>query len=354
MFFRPLVSLLLVFAVSITATAKHFELKTLPHAGKANFDLTQFSGKMSYFDFVRNHVGIYMQKQSHKIQGENEKVLKSGGGISVMLNPENYNVHVNFPNASSGGRSFGWTAGQVGDWSDAMYLDELEQVIYERSEQELADFYKLVIEVLGASQADRLSVLDPHTQLVANNFLAIYTAEAYRAMVPDGHKNWDEALLEVTLLSAFHSGQDKLTKFYAGKFQDFSRKQNSGVYNRGKPGVMADKAPLKKAQLRDYWQFSADPESKRSGINITRRDFEKMGQEITRYQRYVKKNPDVETILTLTGGDQKNVIKAIAQFFGEGKSKDVTLIPHLADVVSRFLMDVRTEANEMTQWQKRQ
>ncbi len=356
MFLKSFISLSLIVSFSFSASAKHFELPNLPHAGKADFDLSEYADTISYYDFVRSLVGLEMQKRASisQISMENEKVLKKGGGVSVKLNESNYNVHINFPNAPTGGRSFGWTSGQVGDWSDAMYLDELERVIYDRPEPELAQFYQLLIEILGSSRADRLMNLDQHTQLVANNFLAIYTAEAYRAMVPDGHKNWDEALFEVTLLSAFHSGQKKLTMFYTGKFQDFTRKQNSGVYNRRKPGVMADQAPYKKAELRDYWQFSADRESKRSGINITRRDFEKMGQEITRYQRYNERNPDVEAILRITGGDQKNVIKAIAQFFGEGKSKDVTLIPEFAELVSRFLMEVRADAEKMTSWLARQ
>lgn len=341
----------LTLTAGFSVSAKHFELKRLPHYEKADFDLGFYANRISYYDFVRKIVGPELQKKSKNIGGENEQVLKKGGGVSVRINEHNYHVHINYPNSPRGGRSYGWTLGSVGDWSDAMYLDELEKVIYQKSEPELAEIYSLVIDLLGASNPERFSNLDIQTQLVINNFLAIYTAEAYRAMVPNGHDNWDEALLEVTLLSAFHSGQNTLTKFYAGKFTDSSLKQDSGVYNRGQPGILADEARPKKAQLRDYWQFSADPDSKRSGINLTRRDFEKMGQQITYYQRKIKGNSDVETIFALVGGDRKNVFKAIAQYFGEGKSQDVRIIPQLNEVVTRFLIDVRRDAQEMTEWQ---
>lgn len=358
MFAKNMLLILVLSVLASVSSGKHFELKSLPQAKSPMYDLSEVSGKMAYYDYVRNILGPKMQALAPQKRLDNEKELVAGNGVSVKLSANNYNVHINFPNAPTGGRSYGWTAGEVGDWSDAMYLDRLSEIVQSRNDRDLAVFFELVIKMVGASDANDLELLDIPSQMVANNFLAIYTAEAYRAMVPDGHKNWDDALLQVTLLGAFHGGQKDLSKFYLGEFTDRSRKQNSGVYAKYKPGPTADKAPYKRAELRDYWQFSADPNSKRSGVNITRLDFEKMGEAITRYERYVAKNPRLERIFTQIGDDrktgQKNVIRAISKFFTTGQSKDPSRIPVLAQEISAFLMEVHADAEKITAWQERQ
>jgi hypothetical protein len=239
----------------------------------------------------------------------------------------------------------------VGDWSDAMYLDKLWEVVSGKDEKDIANFYELLIRMLGACNSDDkdLSIegLQGDTQRVAANFLAIYTAEAYRAMVPEPHMNWDDALFEVTMVAAFHGAQEKLTKFYMLKFTDQSKEQGSGVYAKRRPGPSYEDAKDKDAELNDYWQFSANPDSKQSGINETRVDFEKMGQEITRYEAG-KKNQALRRIQAVVKGDPENVIKSISQFFTRGQSKDVAKIDALAKDVSEFLMNVRDDAGDIT------
>lgn len=343
----------LILQFSLVVSAKSFELPVLPQAKKPTYDINDVSEKMSYYEFVRSTLGPKMQKMADLRHLDNEAELTAGRGVSVRLSQNNYNVHVNFPNAAVGGRSYGWTLGQIGDWSDAMYLDRLSEVTEKESERDLFAFYELIIQMVGACNASGIDALAVETQHVAANFLAIYTAEAYRAMVPDAHKNWDDALMEVTLLSAFHSGQNKLMKFYLGRFSDESKKQNSGVYAKYKPGPLYDKARSKNAELRDYWQFSANPESKQSGINITRVDFEKMGEAITKYERRIARNQNLDKIFAVVGGDRDNVIKAISQFFSQGRSKDLSKIDQLAEDVAQFLMDVHADADKITDWEKR-
>lgn len=350
MLLQKQMSLLLSLFISVTAFGKSFELKDLKQAKNPTFVLNKFANRMSYYTFIRTIVGPKMQQEASSSgrRMSNEAALYAGQGVSVKLSESNYNVHINFPNAAVGGRSYGWTRGKVGDWSDAMYLDSLEEDLSRSSDKNTGDFYRILVAMLGASNASQIDTLDLSSQLVATNFLAIYTAEAYRAMVPDPHMNWDDALLQVTLLGAFHSGQRTLTKYYVGQFSDQSRKQDSGVYNRGAPGPKFSEARKKKAQLRDYWQFSANPDSKQSGINITRNDFEKMGAAITAYEKFVVKNPKLDEIFAIVGGDKRNVIKAIADFFTEGKSRNTDVIEKLANDVADLMMDIKAHAEDIT------
>ena len=350
------VLLIAVFA-SLSVAAKDFTLETLLQAEKPTFDLSDSAKKISYYDLMHSKIGIKMQQLSTnaKPSSTNESELEGGRGASVKLSQNNYNIHINFPNGPEGGRSYGWTAGQVGDWSDKMYINKLFGIVSNGDKGDLGKFYELVIQMLGACNADgkdaSIESLEVSMQRVAANFLAIYTAEEYRAMVPQPHKNWDDALLEVTMLGAFHGGQSKLTKFYLGEFSTKSKVQNSGVYAKTKPGPNAESAVDKVAEMNDYWQFSADPASKQSGINITRSDFEKMGRVITKYESEIAKNPVLDRIQAVVGGDGKNIIKSISNFFTNGKSKDLSKIDKLARDVSEFLMNVQKDADEITKWE---
>ena len=346
---RVLIPIVAVVAVAIAAQARDFYLEKLPQAARPTFSLSEFAQKQSYYDFMHKKLGpkIVEDSETERRRSSYEIDLRRGAGISVKLNNENYNVHVNFPNASTGGRSFGWTDGQVGDWSDKMYLDNLQKLVRSRNRNEISQFYETIIEMLGACESDRLGSLNNQGQRVAANFLAIFSAEQYRSMVPDPHKNWDDALLEVTLLGAFHGGQTKITKFYLGRFAATAKEQGPGVYARIMPGPKASEADDKtNAELNDYWQFSANPDSIQSGINITRYDFEKMGKAITKFESEQKNNnlALVEDIV----GKSDNVIKAIANYFTQGKSKSVKKANALAERVSNLMMDIYDDANAIT------
>lgn len=306
---------------------------------------------MTYYDFVHKKVGKKMLDESEdaKSGSTNESELKAGNGISVKLSKNNYNVHINFPDKATGGRSYGWTAGQIGDWSDAMYLDNLADVIA-GDESNLEEFYKVIVQMLGSCNSSEIDSLSKPAQRVAANFLAIYTAEQYRSMVPnDPHRNWDDALLEVTLLGAFHGGQSELKKYYLGDFSADSKKQGSGVYAKSKPGPTAEEAEDKRAELRDYWQFSANPDSKQSGINITRYDFEKMGEAITEYESKVARNKTLGKIQKIVGGDSDNVIKSISKFYSTGRA-EVSHTDGLAELIASFLTDVYNDADKISKW----
>jgi hypothetical protein len=288
-------------------------------------------------------------------QVPNQQALEQGLGVAVRLDDNNYNIHENFPKSAQGGRSYGWTSGLVGDWSDKLYLDNLGLVVVEKDKDDLKNFYQTIIQLLGACDAHGLATLtnnyDPTTktgvptQRVANNFLAIYTAEEYRAI--QGTKNWDDAILEVTLLGAFHGGQTTLTKFYRGKFTTRSNVQETGNYyglpSKDKNGKVIPTV-AKDATLDDYWQISKT--STRSGIHLSALDYGKMGIAITTYERTKAHNTTLGLIQSIVGSGP-NVIHNISTYFTEGKANP-SKTKALAVAVAQFLDQVNTDANAIT------
>jgi len=134
------------------------------------------------------------------------------------------------------------------------------------------------------------------------------------------------------------------------KFSDSSKKQASGVYAKKGPGPNFDSAPSKSAEMNDYWQFSANPDSVQSGINETRGDFEMLGKAITRFES-VQQNPNLAKIQRIIGKDD-NVIKGISKFFSANKSKNVGQIDELASLVSNLMTDIYDDADEIGKWLK--
>jgi hypothetical protein len=358
---KPLILVTLFAAVVMTAVnADDFPLAKLPSFAH-NFDLTKASDskKNTFYKFFHETVAPEMESLAPGAgKVPNQQALEQGLGVAVRLDDNNYNIHENFPKSAQGGRSYGWTSGEVGDWTDKMYLDNLALVIVEKDKNDFKNFYQTIIQLLGACDAHGLAALtnnyDPKTntgvptQRVATNFLAIYTAEEYRAI--QGTKNWDDAILEVTLLGAFHGGQTTFTKFYQSKFTTRSNVQETGNYyglpSRDKNGKFIPTV-AKTATMDDYWQISKT--STRSGIHLTAADYRKMGTAITKYETTKAQNNTLRLIQSVVGSGP-NVIQSISTYFTEGKA-DPSKINILAVAVAQFLDQVNTDANAITAWE---
>lgn len=334
----------------LSSSAKDFVLDVLPQAENPNFDLTKMVGQ-TYYDVVHNYIADAMAEEGQVRGGSNEQKLKNGGGVSVYLAPDIYNIHINFPKSEMGGRSYGWTSGKVGDWSDSMYLNSLSDMASKESDKEMSDFYKVIINILGNSDSSGLASLKPDSIRVATNYLAIHTAEQYRR-IQKRTTRWGDALLQVTLLAAFHAGQDKFQMFYTGDFTDTVRKKAPGVYANGREGALFDGARIEKAKLDSYHQFSGKtpdmPGSSRSGINLTRNDFERMGEEITRHFEEVG-SKSLDQIKKIIGvkGKHSNIIAAIARYYCEGKARAEDTAA-MAKAVSEFMIETHMKANHIT------
>jgi len=329
--------------VAVSAIAADFTLPTLPKFD-TEFRLSDQTGK-TFYDFMKSDLKDKMNGKRQSAAADD--LLKKGEGVSVNLNNRNYNIHVNYYNDPKSGRSYGWTEGLVGDWSDRAMLDNTAAITKSFSDQQLKDFYATLVQMVGNCDAKGLSKLSGMAERVATNFLAIYGAEEYRATL--GTRNWDDALFETLMLGAFHAGQNTLTKFYMGKFSTRSYEQAPGIYDaHGAPALKPETGKAKAAQLNDYWQFSATPDSRRSGINLTRPDFEKMGAVITSYEN---NNSDLKAIEAIVKGSGKNVFKDITQYFANDKA-NASDADNLAGRVASFLARVRKDAEEITKTMK--
>jgi len=226
------VTLIFVLLVPVSTIAADFSLPTLPKFD-TEVKLSDQTGK-TFYDFMKS--GLKDKMKGERQSAAAADLLKKGKGVSVKLNDRNFNVHVNFYNDPKSGRSYGWTDMLVGDWSDRAILDNTAAITKSFSDQQLQDFYATLVQIVGNCDAKGLSKLSGMAERVATNFLAIYSAEEYRATL--GTRNWDDALFETLMLGAFHAGQKTLTKFYMGKFSTRSYEQSPGIYDaHGAPAL---------------------------------------------------------------------------------------------------------------------
>ena len=217
--------------------------------------------------------------------------IEKGVGVEFQLTDDVTTYHVKYKKrgqerAQKSGRSFAavgprldrGNARYLADISYMDYFDALEDVMYDRAE--LENFFEAILLVLVNSDPSGFAKLSTKGKRLAGDFMAVYIAEQYRRMIPtDGNgigrsQIWDNAHLQVTLLSAFHSGQgsNDFGIFFRGKFTDKTAKRVRGYYN-------SNTRLNKRAEMQDYTQLGR---TKGSGVNVTRRDFTKLGKAITR------------------------------------------------------------------------
>lgn len=280
--------------------------------------------------------------------------LVSGGGVAVQIDNENiaYNVNYGSGNVDKDemtGRSFGEAPGRLAlDASDKHYLQILEAYVRGNSSN-VEHFYRSILAILLNSDASEYSQITRDGQAVATDFIAVYTAEQDRHLMANLRSHaWDEALLEVTLLSSFHAGQDKIKLMYNGTLTDTTLKQA--------PGCNTEARQPKKASLTDYWQFSksTDPANcNRSGLNVGRKDFRSLGAAITSYHR--QKNPDIVARVERHFKSSKNRGNLFAQLSNylinfntpsKLEAEDLALIEDF----TAFLMKVKADADTTDQF----
>jgi hypothetical protein len=243
--------------------------------------------------------------------------LASGGGVVIKYHTNNYayNVHYDTTEQKSG-RSFGAGPTRLAnDASDKAYLDDIEEYIATEKEN-LPEFYYTLMQSLLNSDSSNYVNISKFGQTVLTDFLAVYTAEQARNLM-DGkvHSHWDAALLEVTLLASFHAGQEALKIYYYNpaneevSFTDSVLKQSPCEV----PGVE------KQARMHDYWQFSRRVDDakncRRSGINITNREFRQLSKDITAYMS--THHPEVlERVAASMGltGKVTNIYQELSKF----------------------------------------
>lgn len=287
--------------------------------------------------------------------------LASGGGVAIKYASQNYALNIHYDSKEQkSGRSYGTGPGRgANDASDKQYLDDLES--YTTSQTNLVDFYENLLLALTNTDTSKYSKLNAEGQSLLTDFLAVYTAEQARNLM-DGKitQHWDAALLEVTLLAAFHAGQDHITLYYKNpadqkvKFTNKTMNQKPCAVPAGQP---------RDAKIRDYWQFSArimdTKNCKRSGINVTKNQFRRLGARITGYfvekknGQYVR--PDLFAIYdaakTAVNGNlnRDNLFMALSAFLINNKTpRQLTNVDAIVKSYVAFLEKIRTEAPQIT------
>ena len=276
--------------------------------------------------------------------------LVSGGGVAVKINDSNYAYNVNYGTGKVAkdemtGRSYGESqpGHKAGDASDKEYLKNLEAYV-RGAGPATKDFYRSILEILSNNDSSGFSSISPEGQGSAADFLSVYTAEQDRHMMANFKSHaWDEALLEVTLLSAYHAGQQVVKVMFNNFLTAQTLKQAPG----GEP-----RTQKQAASMIDYWQFSnnPDPASKnRSGINVTRTQFRALGKAISDFER--AQNPDlvkqVEShFVNMPAGG--NVFAELSAFLINPKTAEQLNDPTFASDIADFLDQVRQDAEAIT------
>ena len=310
------------------------------------FDLAEYQGR-TFLNLMQEVIkpAIDQVANDRDRRLPNETALEQGVGVALKIAPRNFTYHVNYEvSEERSGRSYGLSpTGKISDPSDKDYLDDLAKLT---DPSELTDFYTTLMEIIADCDARGYSQLERATQGVATDFMAIYVAEQDRHLMSNlGTFNWDDALLQVTLLAAFHAGQSTFTKFYEGEFTSKSYVQYDKVYLLDKGN-----ARQKDAEMNDYWQFTKVAPQTRSGINITRRDFERMGEWITMYEGSSPNKRLIFNVIKGVKGQGKNVFKDIAKFFiRKGAPPSMTAeSAQIAADIATFLGQVREDADKIT------
>lgn len=285
--------------------------------------------------------------------------LVSGGGVGVKFSDEVLAYNVNYGTGKVDkdemtGRSFGaaGTYHKAFDASDAAYLKSLEKIARPAipdNGKEIINFSRAILDIITKSDGSSLSKLSNEGKAVASDFLAVYIAEQDRHLMANlKSHHWDSALLEVTLLAAFHAGQDKLTLIVEESQNKF--KFTDKVTKQHKVTDTNPDLTLRDAGMIDYWQFSSNPENAgRSGINITRQSFQKLESAITKFEK--ANHPElVAAIEKIIGKSSFNTFDLVSDFLINFNTQAAVKAnaSTLTDAYVKFLEQVRKDAKLIT------
>lgn len=336
---------------------------------QASHNLSDYKGQ-SFLSFMKEVVyPAIVEESSPRFNGKHIDGVKRGSGVEVRLSPNVSTFHVKYEphweeGAERSGRSFAgvdsnpWNdkTEYVADASYKHYLSTLESLL--RDEDQVEPFYRVIFNILLNCDPEGIEDLSVKGKQVAADFVAVYIAEQYRHLISGKGKflgkrhNWDNAHLQVTLIGAFHSGQayGEKAMFYKGRFL-------KNVYHQQSKEICAYQRPwsdmpeghwIRPMNMTDYWQFNKECE--RSGVNLTRKDFKKMGKAITGF--LIKESNMVTPKSFLKTFKKKwlsNYVDAITTFIVNNKAPRVFKNSEdLVDATVAWVMESRNLAGEIT------
>ena len=261
-------------------------------------------------------------------------LLASGSGTLVTIDPANYFYNLGYqkPNVKSG-RSYAVASGRaLLDPSDRDYLTEMAAYLKPVTTPDAGPFYTAILKVLTSCNTSDYATLPAPAQVTATDFLAIYTAELDRHLmvnlVPSTHP-WEIDLAEVTFLTSY-----------------------------GAPsGMVMKNGSLVPGTAVAYFAVGTSG----SGIGETRKDFVKLGTQITTFESGPQQHPElVNAIVNLTPiSDSKllfqvkgDVIRRYLVYLNRSEFQS-NVQSHSSDLVNamvRFLKQINTDNGQITQY----
>ena len=261
-------------------------------------------------------------------------LLASGSGTLVTIDPANYFYNVGYqkPNVKSG-RSYGVAGARaLLDPSDKEYLGEMADYLQPATTPDASPFYSAILKVLATCNSSDVAVLPATGQVVATDFLTIYTAELDRHvmvnLVPSTHP-WEIDLAEVTFLTSYGAASRMVMK-------------NGALV----PGTAIA-----------YYAVGASG----SGIGETRKDFVKLATQITTFESGAPHHPElVNAIVNLTPiSDQKilsqvkgDVLRRYLVYLNRPEFQS-NVQSHASDFVNAmvaFLKQINADNSQITQY----
>jgi hypothetical protein len=169
----------------------------------------------------------------------------------------------------------------------------------------------------------------------------------------DGHvtPHWDAALLEVTLLSLFHAGQDEFSLYYKNPETEEVVFTNQTL----KQARCALPTVVQVASMVDYWQFSRQYDNPehcgRSGINITKSEFRLLGKKLTSYLKEFHPKVIAKISSGLGLKNSANVFQSLSKFLINDELPSRLSKDQITKIKTGFveaLEILRREANEIS------
>lgn len=366
--------ILLSMSFSALVQARDYRDKDVGDYSHASVDISVNRNNMTFLEFMKAELFAVISKeapnQSHWKSRDYLREIRNGIGAELRLAHNITTYHVGYSDHTDkeghkSGRSFGVydeqplepgsNADYIADASYKFYLDELEEVLQDADQARI--FYTAIFKLLVKTDASGFvnPEMQPHTARVAADFVAVYVAEQYRRLLHSQGKwldrrNWDNAHLQTTILANFHAGQSDENRgmFFGGRYttepyrQKDSRSDNPEefrcAYQLIKSRKKSDDKWLnglrrRSFRLSDYWQFGSTCGGP-SGVNVTRRDFEKLGRNITRWM-----NKDIK--------EQENTItKELFNSIWTASQQTMKTDRNVINAVADNLIDNRTTPSE--------
>ena len=193
-------------------------------------------GLDAYEDTIQNDSAM----KSHNYSKLQQNLIAQGAGVAIRIDAHNYIFNIGYLDGSDpandvkSGRSYGvGPTGLESDPSDVAYLSELEKFLTSEP-QSTGDFVNAIMLVLTNCDTSGWAKLSNQGQIVATDFLAIYTAESDRHLMvnlsPKSHP-WEIDLAAATFVSVFDAATGMIMQdgaFQKGSIQNWWAKGQTG------------------------------------------------------------------------------------------------------------------------------